>query len=141
MTTGRTGGEARLAITGASGQLGRRVTELVLKRCAPERLILITRSPDNLSDVAAPGVDVRFGDFAEPASLTRAFDGAQRMLLISATDLEQRIEQHRAAIRAAVNVGAHHIVYTSGVDSEPGNPAAVAPSHYATERALAESGI
>lgn len=137
----RTGGEARLAITGASGQLGRRVTELVLEGCGPGRLILITRSPEKLADVAARGVDVRCGDFAEPASLPAAFAGAERMLLISATDLEHRSAQHRAAIRAAAEAGVLQIVYTSGLASGPGNPAAVAPSHYETERALAESGI
>ncbi|MBN1237329.1 MAG: SDR family oxidoreductase [Gammaproteobacteria bacterium] len=131
----------RLAITGASGQLGRRTAELVLESCEPERLVLVTRNPDSLADLAARGVSVRFGDFADPASLKHAFDGVQRMLLISATDLERRTGQHRDAIRAAVDAGVRHIVYTSGLAPEPGNPAAVAPSHYATERALADSGI
>ena len=132
---------SRLLITGASGQLGRRTAELVLETYDPSRLILVTRSPDKLADLAARGVDVRPGDFANPATLPSAFEGADRMLLISATDLERRIEQHRSAIRAAVDAGISHVVYTSGLRSEPGNPAAVAPSHHATEQALAESGI
>lgn len=134
-------GAARLLITGASGQLGRRTAELVLETAAPERLILVTRSPGKLADLAARGADVRFGDFEDPASLPAAFQGAARMLLISATDLERRVRQHRDAIRAAVKAGVTRIVYTSGLAPEPGNPAAVAPSHYATEQSLAAQRI
>ena len=130
-----------LLITGASGQLGRRTAEFVLEAVEPGRLILVTRNPDALADLAALGVDVRQGDFNDPASLRRAFEGAGRLLLISATDLERRVEQHRNAIRAAVDSGVSHVIYTSGLRSEPGNPAAVSPSHYATEQALAESGL
>lgn len=128
-------------ITGASGQLGRRTAGLVLETLEPSRLILVTRSPEKLAELAARGAEVRFGDFADRASLPSAFQGATRMLLISATDLEQRIQQHRDAISIAAEAGVKQILYTSGLESEPGNPAAVAPSHHATERALAESGI
>jgi NAD(P)H dehydrogenase (quinone) len=63
------------------------------------------------------------------------------MLLVSATDLERRVEQHRAAIDAARAAGIRHVLYTSGLAPEPPNPAGVAPSHHATERALATSGL
>jgi NAD(P)H dehydrogenase (quinone) len=131
----------RLVISGASGHLGRRAAELVLANVAPERLILVTRTPDALADLAARGVTVRCGDFAEPASLRGAFAGGQRLLLVSATDLERRVEQHRGAIDAARAAGVKHVIYTSGLAPQPPNPAVVAPSHYATEQALASSGI
>jgi NAD(P)H dehydrogenase (quinone) len=131
----------RLAITGASGQLARRVAELVLATRGAGRLILTTRTPGTLADLAARGATVRFGDFADSGSLRPAFAGAERMLLVSATDLERRSEQHRAAIEAAKAAGVAHVIYTSGLAPEPPNPAAVAPSHHATERALAASGI
>jgi NAD(P)H dehydrogenase (quinone) len=131
----------RLVITGASGQLGRRVAELVLEAYEPERVILVSRSSAALADLAARGADVRHGDFADPATLGSAFAGGERMLLVSATDLEQRVEQHRAAIAAARAAGIAHVVYTSGLSPEPPNPAVVAPSHFATERALATSGM
>jgi NAD(P)H dehydrogenase (quinone) len=130
-----------IVITGASGQLGRRTAELVLERQHPDRLILVTRDPDALSDLAARGAQVRFGDFDEPESLHEALAGGERMLLISATDLERRVEQHLTAIRAAAAVGVRHVAYTSVVSPEPPNPSAVAPSHRATERALEESGL
>ena len=132
---------ARVAITGASGQLGRLVAERLLEVCAPSDVILATRSPHALADFAARGAEVRHADFDAPGSLRGAFDGAERLLLISATDLERRVAQHRAAIAAAQAAGVRRVVYTSGSRPEPPNPAAVAPSHHATERALASSGL
>jgi NAD(P)H dehydrogenase (quinone) len=107
----------------------------------PRELVLVTRTPDAAAALAAPGVMVRYGDFDEPASLPAAFAGGERMLLISATDLERRAEQHRAAIRAAAEAGVRHVIYASALSPEPPNPAVVAPSHHATEQALAASGL
>jgi NAD(P)H dehydrogenase (quinone) len=63
------------------------------------------------------------------------------MLLVSGTDLEQRAEQHAAAIDAAIGAGVRHVIYTSCLAPEPPNPAAVAPSHFATERYVASAGV
>jgi NAD(P)H dehydrogenase (quinone) len=131
----------RVAITGASGQLGRLVAERVLSQCAPSDVILATRTPRALADFAARGAEVRRADFDEPDSLRAAFSGVESVLLISATDLERRVAQHRAAIAAAEAAGVRRLIYTSGSKPEPPNPAAVAPSHYATEQALAASGL
>jgi NAD(P)H dehydrogenase (quinone) len=131
----------QLIVTGASGHLGRRAAELILETGAADRLVLVTRNPPALADLAARGADVRFGDFDEPASLATAFADGDGLLLVSATDLERRIEQHRAAIRAAAAAGVGHVVYTSGLSPEPPNPAVVAPSHHATEQVLHEAGV
>jgi NAD(P)H dehydrogenase (quinone) len=131
----------KLAITGGSGQLARRAAELVLATVAPEDLLLTTRTPAALAAFAARGVNVRRADFAEPQSLRAAFAGAERLLLVSATDLAHRIEQHRAALDAAKAAGVRHVIYTSGLKPEPPNPAVVARSHHATEQALTQSGL
>jgi NAD(P)H dehydrogenase (quinone) len=131
----------RLAITGGSGQLARKTAELVLETVAPEDLILATRTPAELAALTARGVTVRAADFAAPESLRAAFAGAKRLLLVSATDLAQRTAQHRAALAAAKAAGVRHVIYTSGLKPEPPNPAVVAPSHYATEQALTQSGL
>jgi NAD(P)H dehydrogenase (quinone) len=128
-------------ITGASGQLGRRAAEYILEKYREPRLILVTRRPDALADLAARGAQVRFGDFAQPASLPAAFAGGRRMLLISNTDLARRNEQHGAAVDAAAAAGIEHVVYTSIVSPEPPNPAVVAPGHHFTEQALRRSGM
>lgn len=131
----------RLLIVGASGKLGRRTAELTIVGRAPRDLILVSRSPEALADLSDRGCTVRFGDLDQPESLPAAFSGAERMLLISASDLQVRAEQHRAGIRAAAEAGVRHVVYTSALNPGPPNPAAIAPSHHATERALAESGL
>jgi len=131
----------KLVITGASGQLARLAAERVLATVAPQDVILTTRTPAALDAFAARGVAVRHADFAAPHTLRAAFAGGERLLLVSATDLERRIAQHRAAIDVAKAAGVRHIVYTSGLQPEPPNPAVVAPSHYATEQALAASGL
>jgi NAD(P)H dehydrogenase (quinone) len=132
---------ARIAITGASGQLGRLAAERVLREHDPGDVILATRNPAALGECAARGADVRHASFDDPRSLRAAFAGAERLLLISATDLQRRTAQHSAAIDAAKHAGVRHVIYTSGSKPAAPNPAAVAPSHYATEQALAASGL
>jgi NAD(P)H dehydrogenase (quinone) len=129
-----------VAVTGASGHLGRKVADLLLERLEPSRLILLTRTPDALASYSELGAAVRYADFDEPPTLGEAFSGAERALLISALDFERRVGQHRAAIDAAKAAGVGHVIYTSIPEPE-GNPAAAAPSHLATEVAARDSGL
>jgi NAD(P)H dehydrogenase (quinone) len=128
----------QIVITGASGHLGRRVAEIALETWPPDRLILVTRNPAALESFAARGATVRPGDFDAPVELGNALAGGTRMLLISATDLTRRSEQHQTAIRAAAD---RYVIYTSMLSPEPGNPAVTAESHRLTEQALTASGI
>ena len=128
--------DGRLLVSGVSGQLGRLTAERLL--AAGAQPILVTRTPEAVADL---GCETRFGDYDEPDSLRYAYAGAERMLLISGSDLETRTEQHRAAIAAAAAVGVRHVVYTSGLNPEPPNPAVISPSHHATEQALGASGL
>jgi NAD(P)H dehydrogenase (quinone) len=129
-----------LVITGASGQLGRRTAELVLEHPDHDELVLVTRRPDSLSDLAARGATVRVGDLESPATLAAAFGGGDRLLLISTDLVGRRLAGHLAAIEAAHAAGIGHVSYTSIADPVPGNPAAVVPDHRATEEALVASG-
>ena len=131
----------KLIITGGSGQLARRAAELALATIASQDLILTTRTPAALRSFVERGVLVRQADFAAPQTLSAAFAGGEKMLLVSGTDLGARTGQHQAAIDAAKAAGVRHVVYTSGLRPESPNPAVVAPSHYATEQALARSGM
>ncbi len=132
------GGMPTLAITGASGHLGRLVTQELLDRgVAADDVVLITRSPDALSDRP----NVRPGDFSAPDTLADAFAGVDRLLLISTDDLGTRLEGHRAAIAAAKDAGVQRVVYTSAGNPVADNPVAVAPSHRGTEEALQASGL
>ncbi|GIV59338.1 MAG: NAD(P)-dependent oxidoreductase [Rhodothermaceae bacterium] len=132
-----------LLVTGASGHLGRRVVERLLERGAGP-IIATTRHPEKLADLAARGVDVRPADFDRPETLPAAFDGADRLLLISTDAVDRpgrRFEQHRNAIDAAVRVGVRHIVYTSLFGVAPGSPITIADDHLRTEQALEAGGV
>lgn len=132
-----------LLVTGASGQLGRRVVELLLERNAGP-IVATTRTPEKIADLAARGVEVRKADFTDPKSLVPAFRGAQRMLLISSSDLFPegfRLSQHRAAVAAAVEAGVRHVVYTSGPAPHPTPKGSLIADHYWTEQAIAASPL
>lgn len=132
----------RILVTGASGPFGRRTAEELLKIRNPQDLILVTRRPESLADLAARGVYVRRGDFSDPASLGAALAGAERMLLVSTDAVGgKRLLQHRHAIDAARAAGVRHVVYTSFIGAEPGNPAISAGEHAATEAMLRDSGM
>jgi NAD(P)H dehydrogenase (quinone) len=125
-------------ITGASGHLGRLVTQELLDRgVAAEDLVLITRTPDALADRQ----NVRHGDWTAPDSLPEALAGVDRLLLISGDDLGTRLQGQIAAIDAAKTAGVQRVVYTSAPNPVPENPFAVGPSHRGTEEALRASGL
>jgi NAD(P)H dehydrogenase (quinone) len=132
-----------LLVTGASGHLGQRVIELLLEANAGH-VIAATRTPEKLAHLAARDVEVRKADFDDPSTLTEAFAGVDRLLLISTDALDgtdRRQVQHRNAVNAAAQAGVTHVVYTSLTNPEPGSPIAIAPDHYATEQALAASSL
>jgi NAD(P)H dehydrogenase (quinone) len=130
-----------IAITGASGQLGRLTAEALLEQIPPSDLVLVTRSPDAIADLAERGADVRAGDFDDPASLAAAFEGVERLLLISASVIGARVHQHVAAIDAAAAAGVRSVAYTGIGNPSHSNPGAAARDHRETEEALLASGL
>jgi len=132
----------KLLVTGASGHLGQRVLELLLESGA-KSIIATTRHPEKLSQFINRGVDVRYANFDEPESLKTAFEGATRLLLISTDALDEtgkRLNQHKTAVKAAVEAGVSHIVYTSLVGADD-SPVLFAPDHAGTEQAIIEGGV
>lgn len=132
----------KIVITGASGQYGRLATQGLIELGRANDLILMTRTPAKLADMAALGCDVRYGDYDQPASMIAAMAGAEKLLLISGTRVGARVAQHQAAVDAAVIAGVGHVVYTSfiGID-DPANPAEVRHDHIETERLIRASGL
>ena len=131
----------RIIISGASGHFGRQSAERLLEKLPVGQLILVSRNPDALADLAGRGAEVRYGDFDKPESLQAAFAGGERMLLISTTSVGRRRQQHGNAINAARSAGVKHIVYTSFVGAAPDDPSLVGKEHRATEELLRESGL
>lgn len=130
-----------IAITGASGLLGRATAEFVLQIVNPSEVVLTTRTPGALADFSARGVEVRLADFARPNTLGAAFAGVDRLLLVSTDAIGARLESQRAAVAAAEQAGVRHVVYTSVPEPFPGNPALVVADHAGTEEALRASGL
>lgn len=131
-----------IVITGASGQFGRAAAQRLLERVPASELILTTRSPQRLADLASRGAKVREADFDRPETLADAFAGGTRMLLISTARVGTRVQQHANAIEAAKQAGIGHVVYTSVVGAgRPDNPAIVTRDHRATEELLKQSGL
>ena len=125
-----------VAITGATGQLGR-LTIAKLKTLLPEdQIVALARSPEK----ADLGVETRAFDYDRPETLAPALAGVERLLLISSSEVGKRAPQHRAVIEAAKAAGVGEIVYTSLLHADR-SPLSLAAEHVETEAALAESGI
>jgi len=123
------------------------VEELLARGVQPADLILVSRSPERLQRYAELGASTRFGDFLQPESLEAAYEGGDRMLLISLNSSNpdprvpaERVELQLTAINAAIEAGVEHIVYTSFVDAD-NNVSPIGVWHRATEADLRESGI
>ena len=128
------------AVTGATGQLGRLVVEGLLKTIKPSDIVAAVRTPGKAADLAAGGVAVREADYDRPETLTSAFEGIDRLLLVSSNEVTRRVHQHRAVIDAAKAAGVSLIAYTSILHADR-SPAKLAEEHRATEMALASSGL
>ncbi|SDW79234.1 NAD(P)H dehydrogenase (quinone) [Albimonas donghaensis] len=130
-----------IVITAAAGQLGRLVLDALIARGVPaEEIVAGVRFPDRATDLAAKGVRLREADYDRPETLTAAFEGADRLLLISSPDIGRRAPQHQAAIDAARAAGVGLVAYTSILNA-PTSPLMLAEEHRATEAALAASGL
>src|SRR5688500_14273874 len=139
----------KIIVSGASGQLGGLVVDALLARgVAPGDLILVSRTPDELTRYAVMGASSRFGDFTQPESLAAAYEGGNKLLIISLNTrgnpnprvATERAALQKGAIEAAAAAGVEHIVYTSYVDAER-NTSPIAVDHRVTEADLRASGV
>ncbi|MEJ5913521.1 NmrA family NAD(P)-binding protein [Pseudokineococcus sp. 1T1Z-3] len=131
----------RFAVTGATGQLGRHVVETLLDRgVEPGQVVATGRAVERLEDLAARGVVVRRADMDEPATLAEAFDGVERLLLVSGSEPGDRVRQHTAAVEAAAAAGVARLVYTS-IAGAGSTPMLLAQEHTGTEAVLADAGL
>jgi NAD(P)H dehydrogenase (quinone) len=129
------------AVTGASGQFGRlAVSGLIEAGVAPGDIVAIVRTASKVADFAEQGVQVRAADYGDAASLPAALIGVDTLLLVSSSEVGQRVEQHRNVIDAAAAAGVSRIVYTSALRADT-TELALAPEHKATEAVLRASGV
>lgn len=129
-----------IVVTGASGQLGRLVIQSLLKTVPAAGIVAAVRQPAAVADLAALGVQVRQADYAQPATLDTAFQGATKVLLISSSALGERVAQHGNVIDAARRAGVALLAYTSLLHADT-SPLGLAAEHTATEALLRASGV
>jgi NAD(P)H dehydrogenase (quinone) len=129
-----------IAVTGATGQLGRLVVAALLDRGVPaQNVIAAVRTPEKAADLAAQGVQVRHADYAHPDTLAPALKGADRVLLVSGTPGD-RVAQHANVIDAAKQAGVQLIAYT-GILNADTTTMLLAADHQATEQLIKDSGL
>lgn len=126
-----------IAVTGATGQLGRLVVAKLKAKLPPANIVALVRSPQKAADL---GVTAREADYAKPATLNQALAGVDTLLLISSNEIGQRAAQHRNVIAAAKQAGVKRIVYTSVLRADT-SPLSLADEHRATEADVKASGI
>lgn len=129
-----------IVVTGATGQLGSLVIEQLLQKVPANQIVAAVRTPAKASQLAAKGIDVRLADYSRPETLTAAFAGATKVLLISGNELGKRIPQHKAVIDAAKAAGVRLFAYTSLLRADT-STLALAEEHLATEQYLRASGV
>uniref|UniRef100_A0A1U9ZU41 NAD(P)-dependent oxidoreductase n=1 Tax=[Actinomadura] parvosata subsp. kistnae TaxID=1909395 RepID=A0A1U9ZU41_9ACTN len=131
-----------IIVTGATGQLGRQIVERLLTRVPADRIGVSVRDPGKARAFADQGVRVRRGDFADPATLAHAFEGATQVLVVSIDRFgADAVGQHRAAIDAAVAAGARRVLYTSHMGASASSHFQACRDHAATEEALRGCGV
>lgn len=123
----------KIGVSGASGNLGSAVVKYLLKGSNEHSFVAISRSPENIQ---LEGVEARFGDYTQPASLSEAYSGLDRLLIIPSMDAGRRVEQNMAAIDAAVAAGVSHIVLMSSVGARNTEKTNMASEHFAGEQYL-----
>jgi uncharacterized protein YbjT (DUF2867 family) len=128
-----------LAVTGATGSLGRRVVD----RLAPDgvRLRLVVRDASRAPRVPGAEVAEVTGGYAAGPELRTALRGVHTLYLVSAAEAADRLQQHLTAVEAAAAAGVRRVVYTSFLGAAPDATFTLARQHAATEAALAASGM
>ena len=126
-----------IAITGATGQLGRLVVQRLKAKIPAADIVALVRTQSKAAEL---GVAVRAADYTQPETLVHALRGIDTLLLISSSEIGQRAAQHRNVIAAAKAAGVKRIVYTSLLHADR-SPLGLAPEHRETEQTLKASGL
>jgi len=127
-----------ITVTGVTGNLGRVVLDDLLARIPATEITAVARTPGKATGL---GVEVRHGDYDDPASLRAAFAGSDVLLFVSGSDVTPgvRVRQHGKVVDAAKAAGVGRVVYTSAVHAQDG-PGFLA-DHGVTENLLRDSGL
>ena len=130
----------KIAITGATGQLGNLVREQLLQLTAAQNIVALVRKIDKAEHFKVQGIEPREFDYDRPETLVPALLGIDKLLLISANEIGRRTPQHQAVIDAAKVAGVPYLAYTSLLRADT-SPLGLAQEHRETEKLIQDSGI
>lgn len=132
-----------MLITGATGRLGSSTIEFLLKRTPANNIAALIRDVTKSGDLKSWGIDVRTADYDNRDAMARAFQGVDKLMLVSGNDVANRLQQHKNVIDAAKKAGVTHIIYTSIFHKNNRNSSieAVVKSHIETEDYIKGSGL
>lgn len=131
----------RIAVTGAAGNLGHLVIESLINRgVAAGDIVAIVRNEEKAADLAERGIALGVASYEDEAAMTAAFEGVDRLVLISGSEVGKRTAQHTNIINAAKAAGVSLIAYTSLLNIETSD-LSLGEEHRETEQLLADSGV
>ena len=126
-----------VAVTGATGQLGRLVVAGLLERLPAEQVVAVVRDAAKATDL---GATVRVAPYEDADALAAAFAGVDVLVFVSGSEPGRRVPQHTNVVRAAQAAGVGRVVYTSAPRADD-TTLILAPEHKATEELLRASGL
>jgi NAD(P)H dehydrogenase (quinone) len=131
-----------ILVTGATGQLGTAVIRNLLKKTPGHQIAALVRDASKAADFKEQGVNIRVGNYDDPASLETAMQGIEKVLLIAGTDEANRVRQHQDVVNAAKKAGVNGIAYTSRTLKDPSTMTnKLMIGHFQTEDLLKDSGM
>jgi NAD(P)H dehydrogenase (quinone) len=133
---------SKILITGATGHLGTAVIRQLLNKTDANNIVAFVRDESKAKSLKEKGVEVRVGTFDDVASLEKALQGIEKVLLISTAD-PNRFQQHKNVVDASKKSGIQFIAYTSVSLRDLDSAAAkyLLESHFETEDYIKESGL
>lgn len=130
----------KIAITGATGQLGQHVIQTLLAKTNPQNIVALVRDPNKAQNLKDQGIEVRHFDYDDAKTLAPALEGIDKLLLISANEVGRRTPQHQAVIKAAQQSQVPYIAYTSLLNADT-SPLGLSQEHRETEALIKASGL
>jgi NAD(P)H dehydrogenase (quinone) len=130
-----------ILVTGATGGLGHETIDALLMTTPATEIAALVRDASKATDLVQRGVDVRQANYFDHPALVQAFQGIEKVLLVSSVAFTDRVSQHRNVIDAAKEAGVKHLFYTSIQRSSDFVMPQVTESDLATEAYLKASGL
>ena len=148
------GVQEMIAVTGATGELGRRVATRLSGLGLNQRMIV----RDAARALHLPGAEIaQASSYSDGAAMRCALTGVEKVLLVSARDrfgvahisaknhvpapAYDRLQQHITAVDAAAEAGIKHIIYLSMMSAAPDATFILSRDHFSTEEYIRKSGV